>query len=1422
MSITAQQLREILDEQQAKADERFAAMLERLMPQQERAYHAPAALQPTLESLSNSITEFSYAPEDDVTFEAWFKRYESLFREDAALLEDSAKVRLLLRKMHTSVHDKFANFILPKTSDQLSFAETVDTLKCMFGPQASLFNVRYKCLKTVKRPADDYVSYGATVNKECERFQLGALTPDQFKCLIFVCGLQSSEDASIRMKLLDKIESDPEVTLTSITAECNRIINLRHDANMVATGLAEPSHKVSIVRAKQFQSGKAGNAQKRMIPGSKTNSSKPRSPCWLCGSMHFVRECEFQNHTCMVCHRTGHKEGFCDVRKFNGNKPKRFVSKNQPRANGVHAVSSLQYERYNRFVTISLDERDVRFQVDTGSELTILTTKTWKDIGAPPLDDAALAAVSVTCDPVPFVGRMNCTARYQSTDAKLHCFVCSKNSTNLLGAEWLTKLGVYPVIDSLSQDAHCDSARVTQECSPSISATSPQSDSTVQDLCVRYPSVYDTGLGHCSKAKAALRLRPDATPVFRPKRPVPFAAQAAVDAELDRLEGMGVISKVDYSRWAAPIVVVKKANGSLRICADFSTGLNDALELHRYPLPLPEDIFATLNGGRVFSQLDFADAYLQIEMEEEDKELLTINTHRGLYRYNRLPFGVKSAPGIFQQIMDTMLAGLQGTVAYLDDVIVVGHTEDEHRRNLDAVFKRIEEFGFHIRLEKCHFFMPCVKYLGCIIDKDGRRPNPAKIEAITRMPPPTDVPTLRSFLGLLNYYGNFVKEMRELRAPMDVLLKKDMHFKWTKECQDAFERAKAILSSDLLLTHYDPNQEIIVAADASDYGIGAVIMHRFPNGTTKAVSHASRSLAAAEKNYSQIEKEALGLVYAVKKFHKMIHGRKFTLLTDHKPLLAIFGSKKGIPVHTANRLLRWATTLLAYNFSIEYTSTTTFGQADALSRLIADHTTPDEDFVVASVFIEPDVRQTFVEAVRATPVTTSAIRDATAEDDILRQVLASLAGRWPQVIADPSLKQFYNRRDALSTLDGCLMFAERVVVPRSLQRQVLRQLHTGHPGIVRMKALARSYVYWPGLDSDVETIVKQCSNCAESARLPVKTTLAPWPEAVRPWARIHIDYAGPFQGHYYLVIVDAFSKWPEVLITDRISTSATIQLLRQVFARFGMPETLVSDNGTQFTSAEFAEFCTQNGIDQVRSPPYHPQSNGQAERFVDTFKRTLLKLKGEGTLKENLETFLLSYRSTPNAALAETKTPAEALMGRRLRTPLDLMRPSTNFVRRSSKMESQFNRHHGARRRIFQRGDLVYVKLYRNNSSAWAPGRIKRRRGRVLYEVEVNGVVHKRHTNQLRSRMDADLALPSDETLETFIETFGLEKPTPVGLAEQNDFEDNRLPDVRPIPPDAIDQEEVVNSPTPRRSHRRRRPPRRLVVDPSQKRYDSS
>ncbi|KAK6763960.1 hypothetical protein RB195_024335 [Necator americanus] len=412
------------------------------------------------------------------------------------------------------------------------------------------------------------------------------------------------------------------------------------------------------------------------------------------------------------------------------------------------------------------------------------------------------------------------------------------------------------------------------------------------------------------------------------------------------------------------------------------------------------------------------------------------------------------------------------------------------------------------------------------------------------------------------------------------------------------------------------------------------------------------------------------------------------------------------------------------------TKTTEFGQADVLSRLIPPRPAQTEDIVI--VKIEQDILAVQSAAVKALPVTRKTIEEESREDGRVSQVIWMLqTGTWPSKPRE-QINSWKALSHELSVQNGCLYFGHRIVVPASLQEAVLKQLHEGHPGMTRMKMLARGYVYWTNINRDIEEAVRHCHNCQEAAKMPKKTVLNCWTTEKKPWDRIHVDYAGPVNGRMYLVVVDAYSKWPEVFEMSSSSTTATLRELRMLFARFENPRVIVSDNGTQFTAKEFQEFCDMQGIDHVRSPPFHPQSNGQVERFVDTLKRTLQKIK-EGGTSEKLAEFLQCYRRTPCASTLGHLSPADVFLGRQLRTSLTLLIESAKEEgTRNVEIEEQFNRHHGAQKRSYQE-ELVWVRDYRPGHEKWIPARVKNRYGRAVYDVLTEeDDLWKRHANQMR------------------------------------------------------------------------------------------
>lgn len=347
-----------------------------------------------------------------------------------------------------------------------------------------------------------------------------------------------------------------------------------------------------------------------------------------------------------------------------------------------------------------------------------------------------------------------------------------------------------------------------------------------------------------------------------------------------------------------------------------------------------------------------------------------------------------------------------------------------------------------------------------------------------------------------------------------------------------------MLATQPILAHYDCHRPLQIACDASAYGVGAVLSHVFEDGQTHPVAYASRTLTKAEQGYIQLEKEALTLVFGVKKF-RYVYARPFTLHTDHKPLETIFGPKTGIPTIAAARLQRWAVALSAYTFTLKFRPSVHNVDADCLSRLPLQQSGVDgskENF--------------FVLRFDTMPVSSRQIRAETTRDPVLREVVKCILHGWPSRVSE-EIKPFFCRKLELSLYQGCIMLGMRVVVPKKYQRFVLDELHQGHPGVVRTKELSRSYVWWPAIDKDIEHYISSCKLCMEERNLPIKAPLHPWAWPTRPWQRVHIDFAGPVKGLWYMVIVDAHSKWPEVFPMTSISTQATISCLHDVFCRFG-------------------------------------------------------------------------------------------------------------------------------------------------------------------------------------------------------------------------------------------------------------------------------
>ena len=1236
------------------------------------------------------------------------------------------------------------SLLSPVKPTDKTYDELVKKLTEHYSPTPSEVMQRFRFNSRSRKTGESVAAYLAELRRLAEHCNYGD-TLDKMLRDRLVWGIN---DAGIQKKLLQ--ENDP-LTLA-------RAVIVAQGAETADKNLKEM--KAPPQELDSTSSSPAG-VKVKSEPIQKINAKKKFSAregaqsgvtCHRCGHPgHLATTCRFKDQVCHRCKKRGHLARVCRS-KPKTSPPSQGTQYKRPTSQPVRQVGeeseddsddsmqpiyTLEQGRDSRLppikVHVELDRCSVPMEVDTGASVSIMPEtlyhKLWPRRG---LKETTIRLQTYSKEPIGVVGTTEVKVAYEGQTATLPLVIVKGEGPTLLGRNWLSQIRL-------------NWSKIHYTTSPGL-----------HELLTKYSEVFQEGLGSFKEYEAKINVDPNAVPRFYKARTVPYAMREKVEAELDRLVAEGTLEPVEYSDWAAPIVaVVKSDRKSVRICGDFKVTVNPVSQLHRYPIPKIEDIFATLEGGKIFTKLDLSQAYQQLKLDAESQKYLVINTHKGLFRYTRLPFGISSAPGIFQKAMETLLQGIPHVTVYIDDILITGETEADHLQTLEKVLERLAKAGLRAKKRKCKFMVPSVDYLGYVIDAQGLRPHPDKVVAIQQAPTPLNVTQLKSYLGLLSYYGKFLPNLSTLLAPLYKLLGKDVPWEWSSEQEQAFQASKELLTSSKLLVHFNPQLPLLLACDASAYGIGAVLAHKMPDGSEQPIGYVSRTLNSAERNYSQLEKEGLSCVFGIKRFYSYLFGHRFTLITDHKPLLGLLDGQKQTSPQASARIRRWSLYMSMFEYTLKFRNTTAHANADALSRLPLP--------VEPAVSKLPPELVLLADHLSNSPVTADQIRECTRKDPQLAQIVQFVQQGWPSSCPD-LLSSFYEKRMELSLYEGCLLWGNRVVIPTPCRDAVLTELHAGHPGITRMKGLSRMYVWWPGITKDIESTVHNCTECQMHQSTPPVAPLHPWSWPTRPWARLHLDYAGPFQGKMILVLIDAHSKWVEAICTPGSTSAVVIDELRTLFAQFGLPETIVTDNGTCFVSAEFETFLSRNGIKHLTSAPYHPSSNGLAERAVQLVKRGLKKIT-QGSMKSRLAQVLFHYRLTPQTTTGVS--PSELLLGRRPRSRLDLLKPHT--AERVEKKQSQQKEQHDSRsrERHLEVGTNVFVRNY-HHGDRWLPGCIEQRTGPVSFKVRLeDGRTRRCHQDQVRNRsveMPQELHTEPDTTIPTTVSsepsTTSTESPT--------------------------------------------------------------
>ena len=692
----------------------------------------------------------------------------------------------------------------------------------------------------------------------------------------------------------------------------------------------------------------------------------------------------------------------------------------------------------------------------------------------------------------------------------------------------------------------------------------------------------------------------------------PFAQREKIGQMIDDMKERGIV-KPSTSPWASPVILVPKRDGTSRFCIDYRR-LNAITTKDVYPLPRIDDILDTLGEAKYFSSLDLASGYWQVELAPDARQKSAFTTHKVLFEFVRMPFGLCNAPATFHRVMQVVLAGLEwrSCFVYLDDILIASKTFEEHLDHLREVFDRLRKAGLRLKPKKCLLLRREVPYLGHVISKEGIRPDPAKTEKVHRFPTPVDETKVRQFLGLASYYRRFVPGFAQIAAPLHALTKKNAVFHWTPECESAFSKLKELLTTAPVLSYpvFGPQCEFILETDASGVGLGAILAQKQVDGSVHPVAYASRTLDSHERNYGISEMETLALVWAVRYFRPYLLGHHTTVYTDHAACRSLLGSAR-----PSGKLGRWAPTIQEMDLTILHRSGKKNANADALSRNPA--LVVDETALVCSVEAEEDpLLMQFDQSM-------TEIRELQQKDpDLVSYFEYFEQGVIPT--DDKAARKLIMECKKYELVDGVLHFENPsfpgrwcIVVPKAVRPTLLKEAHAGcFAGHLSQRKiydrLRRSY-YWQGMRSDVRRYCWSCLTCTsrKGTGRKIHPPLQPIPVGGL-FHRVGVDILQLPQttsgNRYVVVFVDYLTKWPEAFaIPDQRADTIARLLCEQIICRHGIPEQLLSDRGANFLSELILEICKLLGVKKLNTSGYHPQTDGLVEKFNSTLTNMIAR-----------------------------------------------------------------------------------------------------------------------------------------------------------------------------------------------------------------------
>ncbi|CAI6377683.1 unnamed protein product [Macrosiphum euphorbiae] len=1102
----------------------------------------------------------------------------------------------------------------------------------------------------------------------------------------------NTSDVVLQEQLINKSDLSLEKTIEIL----KQSENVKHQIEIINKGEKEESeypHVDAIKRKNKYNT-------------NKNKVTQANFQCSRCGTQHPARNCPAFGKQCKKCAKPNHFANVCRSNKMVQEIADEECADEECAAiNSLFGVSEIIVPQTHSiqqpwFEEIKVENNYIRFKLDTGSQVNLIPLNVYKTL--------------------------NINKSWNSTTIKLEAYggykfmplgsIRLKCVVNNIMA-WVTFLIINnSTIPILSLEA-CEKFNLIKRHEKCISMIT-QCTSQKDNFLIDNSSIFK-GMG-TFPGEHTIKINPNSQGSIKPARRLPQTLYKDVQVELNKLLKHKIISKVEEPKeWASNFVIIRKPDKKLRLCIDPSE-LNKSLKRDNYLIPTFEEIRSKLINKKIFTVLDIKKGFWHVKLDSKSSDLCTFSTPFGYFKFNRLPFGIATAPEIFIKLNQKYFGDIddENIIIYFDDILIATTDETSHDRVLKKLVDRAKALNIKFNKDKLQFKKTEIKYVGHIFNEQGVSPDPDQIKAIVSLKEPTSRVELQRLIGMFNYLREFIPNMSKIISPLRELLKKDTIWVWEKRHHLALKELKELVTTSPILTHFNPDKEITIQCDASKDGLGCCLLQ-----DKKPIAFASRSMSETEISYAQIEKEFLSLIFACRKFHYYIFGRTINALTDHKPLVSIM--QKDVIKIPSNRLQKMRLKLLEYDIRLKYLPGKKMHIADLLSRDYMQETFTEEFDTGATVHcINRFYNNNLLN-----------IKTESELDPVLNKIIEYYYQGWPnRKHIDKSVQLYYNLRNEIIIENGIIYVADKIVIPTKLRPLILKLLHESHLGLNKTKLRAKQIIYWPGMFNEIEQFINNCNTCNKFQNSNKKSPLIPHEVPNYPYEKVGADILS-FEGTDYLVIVDYYSKWFDLIKLKYKTASEIIKKSKQIFSTHGIPKTFIADN-MPFNSSEFITFSKTWNFTVVTSSPHYPQSNGLAERTVQTSKKLLKKALEEGC---DVEAMLLEYRCTPIISLQAS--PAELLFSRILRTKLPiankLLEPrlqhkvQTKLKAFQQKYKSNYDKTATKKETQFKPNTNILIQ----NNKVWLPGKViaKANAPRSYLVENNNGTIIRRNTKHLKN-----------------------------------------------------------------------------------------